>query len=71
MHQASGGGPAGFIVHRLGGAVPSDSWEAEVTGDLLAQGPSHEVACLPAVADIVTGHPAFKVGLTAGGKGQE
>ncbi|MFE2597335.1 hypothetical protein ACFXCZ_12635 [Streptomyces sp. NPDC059396] len=70
VQQAAGGVPAGFVVHRLGGAVPSDGREAEIAGGLLGQGPAHEVACLPAVAGVVAGHPAFKVGLAAGGQGE-
>ncbi|MFD7064511.1 hypothetical protein [Streptomyces sp. NPDC059906] len=70
VQQAAGGVPAGFVVHRLGGAVPSLGGEAEIAGDLRGQGPAHEVACLPAMADVVAGHPAFKVGLAAGGQGQ-
>ncbi|KUM97184.1 hypothetical protein AQI95_41970 [Streptomyces yokosukanensis] len=34
------------------------------------RGPAHEVACLLAKAGVVAGHPAFKVGLATGGKGQ-
>ncbi len=70
VQQASGGGPAGLVVHRLGGAVPPLGREAEVTGDLLGEGPAHEVACLLAKADVVAGHPALKVGLSTGGEGQ-
>lgn len=69
VQQAAGGGPGGFVVHRLRGAVPSDGWEAEITGDLLG-GPAHEVARLLAKPDVVAGHPAFEVGLSAGGDGQ-
>lgn len=70
VQQASGSVPAGFVVHRLGGAVPLLGREAEIAGDLLGQGPAHEVACLLAEADVVAGHPAFEAGLSAGGKGQ-
>lgn len=38
-------------------------------GDLLG-GPAHEVARLLAKPDVVAGHPAFEVGLSAGGEGQ-
>ncbi|GAA4230263.1 hypothetical protein FHR32_007055 [Streptosporangium album] len=69
MQQAAGGGPAGFDVHRLGGAVPSLGRKSEITGDLLGEGPSHEVACLLAKTGVVTGHPTLKVGLSAGCKG--
>ncbi|GAA1928747.1 hypothetical protein [Streptantibioticus ferralitis] len=70
VQQATGGVPAGFDVHRLGGAVPSDGREAEIAGYLLGEGPSHEVACLQAKTDVVAGHPALKVGLSTGCKGQ-
>ncbi|MEV0746620.1 hypothetical protein OG345_03115 [Streptomyces sp. NBC_01220] len=69
VEQASGGGPAGFLVHRRGRAVPSLGREAEIAGELLGQGPAHEVACLLAKADVVAGHPAFEVALATGGKG--
>ncbi|WP_159403856.1 hypothetical protein [Streptomyces sp. NRRL S-646] len=68
--QSTGGVPAGVVVHRRGRTVPSHGRKAEIAGDLLGQGPAHEVACLPAVTDVLAGHPAFKVGLTAGGKGE-
>ncbi|GAA3379568.1 hypothetical protein GCM10020367_63640 [Streptomyces sannanensis] len=70
MQQAAGSSPAALVVHRLGGAVPSLGREAEIAGDLLGEGPAHEVACLPAEADVIADHPAFEVGLPAGGKGQ-
>ena len=69
VQQASCGGPAGLVVHRLGGAGPSDGREAEAVGDLLCDGPADEVAGLPVKAGLA-GHPAFKVGLSAGGQGQ-
>lgn len=70
VQQTSGGGPAGLIVHRLGGAVPSLGRKGEIAGDLLGQGPAHEVACLLAKTGVVAGRPTFEVGLSAGGKGQ-
>lgn len=70
VQQAAGGVPAGFVVHGLGGATPSFGREGEIASDLLGEGPAHEVACLLAVADVVAGHPALKVGLLASGKGQ-
>lgn len=33
VRKASGGVPAGFVIHRLGGAVPSLGREAEITDD--------------------------------------
>ncbi|MFF7929209.1 hypothetical protein ACFZDP_50695 [Streptomyces mirabilis] len=70
VQQAPGGGPAGFIVHRLRGSAPPLGREAVSAGDFLGAGPAHEVACLLAKADVVAGHPAFEVSLSAGGKGQ-
>ncbi|MEU1296268.1 hypothetical protein ABZ439_28030 [Streptomyces sp. NPDC005840] len=70
VQQTAGGGPAGLVVHRLGRAVPSDGREAEIASNLLGENPAHEVACLPAVTDVVAGHPAFKIGLTAGRQDQ-
>ncbi|MFH8775955.1 MULTISPECIES: hypothetical protein [unclassified Streptomyces] len=70
VQQEAGGGPAGLFVHRLRGAVPSDCREAEIAGDLLGESPAHEVACLPAVADVIAGHPAFEVSLVAGDNSQ-
>jgi len=66
VQQASGGGPASLVVHRLGGAVPSLGREAEIMGDLLREGPAHKVACLATEADIGAGHPAFEVNLPTG-----
>lgn len=57
VQQTSGGGPAGLVAHRLGGAVPSLGREGEIAGDLLGEDPAHEVACLLAKTSVVAGRP--------------
>lgn len=70
MQQAAGGGPAGLVVHGLGGASPFHGGEAEVAGDLPCQCPADEVSSLLPMAGVVAGQPLFEVGLAAGGDGQ-